>query len=150
MTASQDVFLGHIIGYTLPVVGAIHESSVLSDFVLPTEVFRLRRRLKPLFLSRRKKKREKERPLRGLRREVSPDLLWRTEINSKTGAQCGSAPRDPPRNGQAGGGNRQRQRAQRKKFLYSGRKTFVQRSARIMAFPSRGSQRWFAAGCLII
>ena len=41
----------------------------LSGFVLPTEISRLRRRLS-VFLSRRKKNSEKERPLRGLRREV--------------------------------------------------------------------------------
>ena len=39
------------------------------DFVLPTEILSLRRRLS-VFLSRRKKNSEKERPLRGLRREV--------------------------------------------------------------------------------
>ena len=33
-----------------------------------------------------------ESTLRGLRREVSPDLLRRTEMKSKSGAQCGSAP----------------------------------------------------------
>ena len=71
-------------------------------FASLTEISRLHRRQEPLFLSRRKKKREKERPLRGFRREVSPDLLRRTEIKRKAGAQCGSAPRDPPRNGQAG------------------------------------------------
>ena len=48
------------------------------------------------FFLRRKKKREKERPLRGLRREVSPVLLRRTEMKSKAGAQCGSAPPRPP------------------------------------------------------
>ncbi len=37
-----------------------------------------------------------ESTLRGFRREVSPDLLRRTEMKSKSGAQCGSAPRDPP------------------------------------------------------
>ena len=41
----------------------------LSGFVLPTEILRLRYRLS-VFLSRRKKNSEKERPLRGLRREV--------------------------------------------------------------------------------
>ena len=46
-----------------------------------------------------------ESTLRGLRREVSPDLLRRTEMKSKAGAQCGSAPRDPSENGQAGSGN---------------------------------------------
>ena len=46
----------------------------------------------PFFFLRRKKNSEKERPLRGLRREVSPDLLRRTEIKLKSGAQCGSAP----------------------------------------------------------
>ena len=66
-----------------------------------------------------------ESTLRGLRREVSPDLLRRTEMKSKAGAQCGSAPRDPPRNGQAGRGSRRRQRTQRKKFLYSRRKVLV-------------------------
>ena len=45
-----------------------------------------------------------ESTLRGLRREVSPVLLRRTEMKSKAGAQCGSAPRDPPENGQGGSG----------------------------------------------
>ena len=40
-----------------------------------------------------------ESTLRGFRREVSPDLLRRTEMKSKAGAQCGSAPRDPRGNG---------------------------------------------------
>ena len=93
-------------------------------FASLTEILSLRYRLS-VFLSRRKKKREKERPLRGLRREVSPDLLRRTEIKLKSGAQCGSAPRDPPENGQAGSNTRQRQRTQRRKFPYSGQKTFV-------------------------
>ena len=70
-------------------------------FASLTEILSLRYRLS-VFLSRRKKNSEKERPLRGLRREVSPDLLRRTEMKSKAGAQCGSAPRDPPENGQAG------------------------------------------------
>lgn len=47
-------------------------------------------RANPFFFLRRKKNSEKERPLRGLRREVSPDLLRRTEMKSKAGAQCGS------------------------------------------------------------
>ena len=64
-------------------------------FASPTEILSLRYRLS-VFLSRRKKNSEKERPLRGLRREVSPVLLRRTEIKLKAGAQCGSAPRDPP------------------------------------------------------
>ena len=93
---------------------------LLSDFAFQTENFQLRRSL-PVFLSRRKKNSEKERPLRGLRREVSPDLLRRTEMKRKTGAQCGSAPRDPPGNGQAGSDTRQRQRTQRRKFPYSGK-----------------------------
>ena len=89
-----------------------------------TEGFRQRQCLS-VFLSRRKKNSEKERPLRGFRREVSPDLLRRTEMKSKAGAQCGSAPRDPPRNEQAGSDSRRRQRTQRKKFLYSRRKVLV-------------------------
>ena len=67
-------------------------------FTSLTAILSLRYRLS-VFLSRRKKNSEKERPLRGLRREVSPDLLRRTEIKLKSGAQCGSAPRDPPGNG---------------------------------------------------
>ena len=95
---SLPVFLSQ---FPAPADGRRGDSRIarLPDFVFTTEISRLRRRLKPLFLSRRKKKREKERPLRGLRREVSPDLLRRTEMKSKTGAQCGSAPRDPPGNG---------------------------------------------------
>ena len=73
----------------------------LLHFASLTEILSLRYRLS-VFLSRRKKNSEKERPLRGVRREVSPDLLRRTEMKSKAGAQCGSAPRDPPGNGQAG------------------------------------------------
>ena len=53
---------------------------------------------------------------------MSPDLLRRTEIKLKSGAQCGSAPRDPPRNGQAGSDSRQRYCAQRRKFPCSGQK----------------------------
>ena len=63
-----------------------------------------------------------ESTLRGLRREVSPVLLRRTEMKSKAGAQCGSAPRDPPENGQAGRAKQQRCCAQRRKFLCSGEK----------------------------
>ena len=70
-------------------------------FASLTEILSLRYRLS-VFLSRRKKNSEKERPLRGFRREVSPDLLRRTEMKSKAWAQCGSAPRDPRGNGQAG------------------------------------------------
>ena len=72
---------------------------------------------------------------------MSPDLLRRTEMKSKSGAQCGSAPRDPPRNGQAGSDSRQRCCAQRRKFLYSGQDVFVRRAARYdsaFAFPSEG------------
>ena len=93
-------------------------------FASLTEILSLRYRLS-VFLSRRKKNSEKERPLRGLRREVSPDLLRRTEIKLKPGAQCGSAPRDPPGNGCDRWRQRQRCCAQRRKFLYSGQKTFV-------------------------
>ena len=96
------------------------------------------------FFLRRKKKREKERPLRGLRREVSPDLLRRTEIKLKSGAQCGSAPRDPPGNGQAGRDKQQRCCAQRKKFLYSGQNVFVRRAARHdpnLGFPLRAAKQ---------
>ena len=70
-------------------------------FVSPTEILSLRYRLS-VFLSRRKKNSEKERPLRGFRREVSPDLLRRTEMKRKAGAQCGSAPRDPRGTGKPG------------------------------------------------
>ena len=70
------------------------------------------------FFLRRKKKREKERPLRGLRREVSPDLLRRTEIKSKAGAQCGSAPRDPP-------GERASRERQTTEILYTAEKVSV-------------------------
>ena len=70
-------------------------------FASPTEILSLRYRLS-VFLSRRKKNSEKERPLRGLRREVSPDLLRRTDMKSKSGAQCGSAPRDPRGTGKPG------------------------------------------------
>ena len=96
----------------------------------------------PFFFLRRKKNSEKERPLRGFRREVSPDLLRRTEIKRKAGAQCGSAPRDPPRNGQAGSDSRQRRGAQRKTFRYSGQNLFALRTARhdpYFGFPLRGS-----------
>ena len=81
-----------------------------------------------------------ESTLRGLRREVSPDLLRRTEMKSKAGAQCGSAPRDPSENGQAGRAKQQRYCAERRKFLYSGKKClFASRAARSdLAFPSRG------------
>ena len=69
-------------------------------FASLTEILSLRYRLS-VFLSRRKKNSEKERPLRGLRREVSPDYVsvGEAEIKLKSGAQCGSAPRDPPGNG---------------------------------------------------
>ena len=96
------------------------------------------------FFLRRKKKREKERPLRGLRREVSPDLLRWTEMKSKAGAQCGSAPRDPPENGQAGSDSRQRCCAQRRKFPYSGQNLFAQRAARHdpdFGFPLRAAKQ---------
>ena len=109
-------------------------------FASLTEILSLRYRLS-VFLSRRKKNSEKERPLRGLRREVSPDLLRRTEMKSKAGAQCGSAPRDPPENGQAGRAKQQRCCAQRRKFLCSGKKMFAQRAARYdsnLGFPSEG------------
>ena len=115
---------------------------LLSGFVLPTEILSLRYRLS-VFLSRRKKNSEKERPLRGLRREVSPDLLRRTEMKSKAGAQCGSAPRDPPENGQAGRDKQQRYCAQRRRFLYSGQGLFARRAARhdfAFAFPSEGCE----------
>ena len=69
-----------------------------------------------------------ESTLRGFRREVSPDLLRQTEMKSKAGAQCGSTPRDPPENGQAGRAKQQRCCAQRRKFLCSGQKPFVQPS----------------------
>ena len=106
------------------------------------------------FFLRRKKKREKERPLRGLRREVSPDLLRRTEMKSKAGAQCGSAPRDPPGNGQAGRAKQQRCCAQRRKFLCSGKKMFVRepRGATRLSLPLRGLRsrgavlNWFPVG----
>ena len=93
-------------------------------FASPTEILSLRYRLS-VFLSRRKKNSEKERPLRGFRREVSPDLFRRTEIKLKPGAQCGSAPRAPPGNGCDRWRQRQRGCAQRRKFLYSGQKMFV-------------------------
>ena len=104
------------------------------------------------FFLRRKKKREKERPLRGLRREVSPDLLRRTEIKLKAGAQCGSAPRDPPENGQAGSGSQQRCCAQRRKFPYSGQKPFVScpRGTTRLSLPLEGKpKKVFAAERLI-
>ena len=93
-------------------------------FASLTEILSLRYRLS-VFLSRRKKNSEKERPLRGLRREVSPDLFRRTEIKLKPGAQCGSAPRAPPGNGCDRWRQRQRGCAQLKKLLYSGQKMFV-------------------------
>ena len=96
----------------------------------------------PFFFLRRKKNSEKERPLRGLRREVSPDLLRRTEMKSKAGAQCGSAPRDPPENGQGGRDKQQRCCAQRRKFPCSGQKPVcsASRAARFLfGFPLRGS-----------
>ena len=102
-------------------MGELLLSDSVLAFVLATEIFRLRRRLS-VFLSRRKKNSEKERPLRGFRREVIPDLLRRTEMKSKAGAQCGSAPRDPPGNGQAGGDKQQRYCAERRKFLHSGKR----------------------------
>ena len=84
-----------------------------------------------------------ESTLRGLRREVSPDLLRRTEMKSKAGAQCGSAPRDPSENGQAGRAKQQRCCAQRRKFPYSGKnRSSAVRAARIrradLAFPFEG------------
>ena len=62
-------------------------------------------------------------------------------MKSKAGAQCGSAPRDPPENGQAGRDKQQRCCAQRRKFPYSGQNLFVRRTARrdsAFAFPSEG------------
>ena len=50
-------------------------------------------------------------------------------------------PPRPPRNGQAGRAKQQRCCAQRRKFLYSGQKPFVCRTARhdsAFAFPSEG------------
>ena len=85
-----------------------------------------------------------ESTLRGLRREVSPDLLRRTEIKLKSGAQCGSAPRDPPENGQAGRDKQQRCCAQRKKFPYSGQNLFARRAARhdsSLASPLRAAKQ---------
>ena len=117
-------------------------------FASLTEILSLRYRLS-VFLSRRKKNSEKERPLRGLRREVSPDLLRRTEMKSKSGAQCGSAPRDPPENGQAGRDKQQRCCAQRRKFPYSGQNLFAQRAARHdfdFAFPFEGCETAPPAG----
>ena len=84
---------------------------------------------------------------------MSPDLLRRTEMKSKAGAQCGSAPRDPPENGQAGRDKQQRCCAQRRKFLCSGQDVFVRRAARYdpdFGFPLRGSQGKFAAGRLTV
>ena len=112
-------------------------------FASLTEILSLRYRLS-VFLSRRKKNSEKERPLRGLRREVSPDLLRRTEMKSKAGAQCGSAPRDPPGNGQAGRAKQQRCCAQRRKFLCSGQNLFARRAARhdpYFGFPLRAAKQ---------
>ena len=107
-------------------------------FASLTAILSLRYRL-PVFLSRRKKNSEKERPLRGFRREVSPDLLRRTEMKSKAGAQCGSAPRDPPGNGQAGGDKQQRCCAQRRKFLHSGKSRSFSHAARFLfGFPFEG------------
>ena len=104
-TASEPVFLFLHISGKYVVVGAIHESPVcLSDFTLATEISCQRQSLS-VFLSRRKKNSEKERPLRGLRREVSPVLLRRTEMKSKAGAQCGSAPRAPQGTGATGSGS---------------------------------------------
>ena len=53
----------------LPPVEIPAVRQVLSDFALSTEILRQRRSLS-VFLSRRKKNSEKERPLRGFRREV--------------------------------------------------------------------------------
>ena len=50
-------------------------------------------------------------------------------------------PPRPPGNGQDGRGSRQRQRSQRRKFLYSGQNLFARRDARHdhdFAFPSEG------------
>ncbi len=111
-------------------------------FASLTEILSLRYRLS-VFLSRRKKNSEKERPLRGFRREVSPDLLRRTEMKSKAGAQCGSAPRDPPGTGKPGETNN-------RDVVHSGEsfcvraKAVCQLSARHdsdLAFPSRGRCR---------
>ena len=64
------------------------------------------------------------------------------------------APRDPPGNGQAGSGSRQRCCAQRRKFPYSGQDVFVRRAARCdsaFTFPSKGKPKWmFAAERLTV
>ena len=75
---------------------------------------------------------------------MSPDLLRETEMKSKAGAQCGSAARDPPRNGQAGSDSRQRCCAERRKFPCSGQDVFVRRTARHdsnFGFPFEGKLR---------
>ena len=80
-------------------------------------------RANPFFFLRRKKNSEKERPLRGLRREVRfimspPGKRRHNELNA-------APPPETPGNGCDRWRQRQRCCAQRRTFLHSGQKTFV-------------------------
>ena len=97
----------------------------------------------PFFFLRRKKNSEKERPLRGFRREVRfimspPGKRRHNELNAAP------PPETPPGNGQAGSYSRQRWGTQQRKFPYSGQNLFVRRTARHdpnFGFPSEGKLR---------
>ena len=72
---------------------------------------------------------------------MSPVLLRRTEIKLKAGAQCGSAPRDPPGNGQGGRAKQQRCCAQRRKFPCSGKsRSSAARAARFRLWLPLGGE----------
>ena len=72
-------------------------------FASLTEILSLRYRLS-VFLSRRKKNSEKERPLRGLRREMR-SLCRRRKGRPHNELNAAPPPETPPGNGQAGSGN---------------------------------------------
>ena len=99
-------------------------------FASLTEISRLRRRLKPLFLSRRKKKREKERPLSGLRREVRfvmspPGKRRHNELNAAP------PPETPRRTGKPGETNN-------RDVVHSGESFCVRGKNRSFSLPLEG------------
>ena len=66
-----------------------------------------------------KEKEGKRKTAQGTAPRSEPRVAPADRDEVKTGAQCGSAPRDPPENGQTGRDKQQRCCAQRRKFRYS-------------------------------
>ena len=97
----------------------------------------------PFFFLRRKKNSEKERPLRGFRREVSPVLLRRTEMKSKPGLNAAPPPETPRGTGKPGEPNN-------RDVVHSGESFRVRVKAVRSAFPFEGKAVLFAAERLII